>query len=81
MCMHVYMYEYAYVLYVNVCVAFTMEEFLEVDLEIWHEWDSNPRPLNSLQKISELSGNEFNSHLEFSLVWLCTINPLFTVRI
>ena len=52
MYMHVYMYVYAYVLYVNVCVAFTMEEFLEVALEIWHEWDSNPRPLSSLQKIS-----------------------------
>ena len=44
-------------------MVFTTETFWEVAIESWHEWDLNPRPLNSVQtlKPTELSGHEFNS--------------------
>ena len=45
-------------------MLFITEGFLEIAIESWPEWDSNPRPLNSIQTLSptELSGHEFNSH-------------------
>ena len=30
-------------------MVFTNDEFLEVAIERWSEWDLNPRPLNSVQ--------------------------------
>ena len=47
-------------------MMFTTEEFLEVAIERWPEWDLNPRPLNSVQTLhpTEPSGHEFNSHSE-----------------
>ena len=38
-----------------------------VAIESWPEWDLNPRPLNSVQKPTELLGHEFNSHSEPTL--------------
>ena len=32
-------------------MVFTTEEFLEVAVESWPEWDLNPRPLNSVQTL------------------------------
>ena len=32
-------------------MVFTTEGFLEVAIEIWPEWDLNPRPLNSVQTL------------------------------
>ena len=42
--------------YQNICdvveiMVFTTEGFLEVAIEIWPEWDLNPRPLNSVQTL------------------------------
>ena len=37
---HIYIYIYIY-------VVVTTEEFLEVAIESWPEWDLNLRPLNS----------------------------------
>ena len=33
-------------------MVFTTEEFLEVAIESWPEWDLNPRPLNSVQNVT-----------------------------
>ena len=32
-------------------MVFTAEGFLEVAIESWPEWDSNPRQLNSVQTL------------------------------
>ena len=50
-------------------MVFTTEGLFEVTIESWPEWDLNPRPLNSVQTLetTELSGHEFNSHLEPTL--------------
>ena len=32
-------------------MVFTTDWFLEVAIESWPEWDSNPRPLNSIQTL------------------------------
>ena len=32
-------------------MVFRTEEFLEVAMESWPEWDLNPRPLNSVQML------------------------------
>ena len=32
-------------------VVFTTDEFFEVAIESWSEWDLNPRPLSSVQKL------------------------------
>ena len=47
-------------------MLFTTEGFFEVGIESWPAWDLNPQPLNSIQtlELTELSGHEFNSHLE-----------------
>ena len=40
-------------------MVLTTEEFLEVVIESWSEWDLNPQPLNFVQtlKLTELSGH------------------------
>ena len=40
-------------------IVFITEEFLEVAIESWSEWDLSPRPLNSIQtlKPSDFSGH------------------------
>ena len=45
-------------------IVFTTEGLFEVATESWNEWDSNPRPLNSVQTLEpiEPSSHEFNSH-------------------
>ena len=58
---------------------FTTEGFFEVGIESRPEWDLNPRPLNSIQtfELTELSGHEFNSHLEhldLTLCYICVYN-------
>ena len=40
-----------YNVYIYIYVVFTTEEFLEVAIESWPEWDLNPRPLNSVQTV------------------------------
>ena len=32
-------------------MVLTTEEFLEVAIESWSEWDLNPQPLNSIQML------------------------------
>ena len=32
-------------------MVYTTEGFLVVAIESWHEWDLNPRPLNSVQTL------------------------------
>ena len=32
-------------------MVFTTEEFFEVAIANWPEWDLNPRPLNSVQTV------------------------------
>ena len=32
-------------------MLFTTEQFLEVAIESWPEWDLNPRPLSSVQML------------------------------
>ena len=32
-------------------MVFATEQFLEVAIESWPEWDLNPRPLNSVQTL------------------------------
>ena len=32
-------------------MVFTTEEFFEVAIASWPEWDLNPRPLNSVQTV------------------------------
>ena len=32
-------------------MVFITEEFFEVAIESWPEWDLNPRPLNSVQTL------------------------------
>ena len=32
-------------------MVFTTEQFFEVAIESWPEWDFNPRPLNFLQTL------------------------------
>ena len=39
-------------------MVFTTENFLEVAVEIWSEWDLNPRSLNSI-------------HIYIYIQWLC----------
>ena len=50
-------------------MGFTTECFLEVAIESWSEWESNPRSMNSVQTLypTELPGHEFNSHSEPTL--------------
>ena len=50
-------------------MVFITEGFFEVAIESWPEWDLNPRPLNSVQKLqpTELSGHDFNLHSEPNL--------------
>ena len=57
-------------------MLFTTEGFFEVGIESWPAWDLNPQPLNSIQtlELTELSGHEFNSHLEhleLTLYYIC----------
>ena len=44
-------------------MVFTIGAFSEVAMERVPEWDVNPRPLNSIQKPTELSDHKFNWHL------------------
>ena len=46
-------------------MVFTTEKFLEIAIESWFEWDLNPRPLNSVQKLkpAELSGHYINTYI------------------
>ena len=32
-------------------MVFTTEGFFEIAIQIWPEWDLNPRPVNSLQTL------------------------------
>ena len=45
-------------------MGFTTECFLEVAIESWSEWESNPRSMNSVQTLypTELPGHEFDLH-------------------
>ena len=47
-------------------MIFISDRFFEVAIESWPEWDLNPPPLNSIQKLkpTELSRHEFKSHPE-----------------
>ena len=36
---------------IYIYMVFTIEGFFEVATESWPEWDLNPRPLNSVQKL------------------------------
>ena len=51
----IYMYVYIYNIYIYIYIiyiyVFTTEEFFEVAIESWPEWDLNPRPLNSVQTL------------------------------
>ena len=81
---YIYIYIYhIYLLYINVCVTFTIEGFLEVAIENWHAWDSNPRPLNSEFCLSYLaiSSTRTQSRLCTVLHSFRQFNPLFSVRI
>ena len=40
-------------------MVFITEEFFEVALESWPEWDLNPLPLNSIQTLFGLHGTYF----------------------
>ena len=42
---NIYMYIY---IYIYIYVVFTTEGFLELSIEIWREWDLNPRRLKSV---------------------------------
>ena len=46
---YVCIYAYAYVYIYN--MVFATEEFFEIAIESWFEWDLNPRPLNSVQTL------------------------------
>ena len=35
----------------RIYMAFTTDRLFEVAIESWHEWDMNPRPLNSVQTV------------------------------
>ena len=62
-------------------MIFTTEGFLEVAIESWPEWDLNPRTLNSVQRLTELSGHEFNSLSEPTLCSYFNLISLFSVQI
>ena len=55
-------------------MVFTTDEFSEVAVESWPEWDLNPRPLNSVQTSYRLSYQAMNSTLTQSQ--LCTATPI-----
>ena len=38
-------------IYIFIYMVFTTEEFFEVAIASWPEWDLNPRPLNSVQTV------------------------------
>ena len=42
-------------------MIFTTEGFFEVAIESWHEWDLNPRPVNSIQTLNRLSYQAMSS--------------------
>ena len=46
------------------------EEFLEIAIESWSEWDLNPRPLNSAEtlKLIELSGQ--NIYIRYIYIYI-----------
>ena len=44
-------------------MVFTTEGFLEVATESWPEWDLNPRPPNSVQKVKFLKVKVIFQHL------------------
>ena len=35
-------------------MVFTTEEFLEVTIESWSEWDLNPQPTNSVETLKPI---------------------------
>ena len=37
--------------YIYIYMVFTTDGLFEVTIESWPEWDLNPRPLNSVQKL------------------------------
>ena len=75
-CIYIYIYIYLH-------MVFTTEAFLEVAIESWLEWDLNPRPLNSVQKLqpTELSGHEFKSLSEPTLYRYSNFISLFSVHV
>ena len=75
-CIYIYIYIYLH-------MVFTTEAFLEVAIESWLEWDLNPRPLNSVQKLqpTELSGHEFKSLSEPTLYRFSNFISLFSVHV
>ena len=77
-CIYIYIYIYIYL-----HMVFTTEAFLEVAIESWLEWDLNPRPLNSVQKLqpTELSGHEFKSLSEPTLYRYSNFISLFSVHV
>ena len=50
-------------------MVFTTYGFSKIAKESWPEWDLNPGPINSVQRLSptELSGHEFSSHSQPTL--------------
>ena len=63
----------------------TTEEFFEVAIESWPEWDLNPQPRNSVQVLepTELSKYEFNLHSEptlhsYSNFIVCLVSHFFS---
>ena len=52
---------YIYNIYIYKIYIYNM--YIEVAIDKRREWDLNPQPLNSIQKLqpTELSGHEFNS--------------------
>ena len=49
---YIYIYVYIYIcIYIYIYMVFTTEGLIEVAIESWHEWDLNPRLLNSIQML------------------------------
>ena len=70
--LHIYIYIYIY----------TTDRFLEVATESWPEWELNPQPLNSVQRLqlTELSGHEFDSLSGLTLYSYPNFISLFSVH-
>ena len=54
---------YIYNIYIYIYKIYIYNMYIEVAIDKRREWDLNPQPLNSIQKLqpTELSGHEFNS--------------------